>query len=423
MQVPYNEEAEKWLLGFILFYDGFEEIPVFRVEWFYSQEARSIAEAIVSLAGKKVPISVDTVLVNGGLAERVDKAFLAEISDYGAKSDPRQLTYVLNVLKDYAGRRNMVRLVGKALADFQTGSAKDVGRTLREGVDESLATIEELSGESWIKQLTGGLEEIDKELSREAHCLTGFKTIDRVTGGLHGGDISIVGARPGTGKTFLGCSLFRSAGTQHRRALFLSAEMSGRQLLQRLLCQESGVEPSKIRTKSLSEGERDRLVEGARRMSRWGAECKVVRVTSIEEAEEAVRSFAKVHGGVEVVIVDYLQRLETAKQMQSREREVAYVSYRLKDLAVTYNASVVALAQLNREGQEAKEPENHHLRESDGILNDADNVWLLWRNDDDKKTHVRAKLSKTRHGEGARLMLEISEGMRFNESETISFMG
>jgi len=221
---------------------------------------------------------------------------------------------------------------------------------------------------------------------------TGFVDLDKLTNGLHPGQMIIVAARPGIGKSTLAMDFARSAALVNRvPTAFFSLEMGKTELMMRLLSAEAGVTLSAIRDGSMSDANYDKVLQAAGEKIK-GSPLFIddsPNLTMMQIRSKARR--LKQANGLGLVIIDYMQLLTSGKKVESRQIEVSEFSRQVKLLAKELNVPIVALSQLNRgpesrgsdrEGSVAKgRPMLADLRESGSLEQDADVVILLYRED------------------------------------------
>ena len=233
---------------------------------------------------------------------------------------------------------------------------------------------------------------------------TGFPKLDRATRGLQPGQLMVVGARPGRGKSSLALNIARAVtlGAEPAPVLFVSLEMPPRDLLARLVADLAGVPMgaahSPVREKEIARALD--LVRAAPLHFHCGGR-------SLRDIAGSIRAAAVRHG-IRLAAVDYLQLVEPDKRTDNRANDLATVSGALKATAMESGVPVLALAQLNREAEGA-EPSLRHLRESGAIEQDADAVLLLHRMKDDEEADVlpySAILAKNRNGPTGRFPLQ-----------------
>ena len=217
-----------------------------------------------------------------------------------------------------------------------------------------------------------------------ASIKTGFNDLDHLLGGLKRADLIIVGARPSVGKSSFALGIACNAAlVQRANVAFFSLEMSARQLAVRLLAAESGVDGTRLRPGDQTELEERRIMRATGELDAAGIWFDDSPVLSVAELRSKVRRLNGAHG-VDLVIVDYLQLMQSDAAMRGREnrvQEISYISRTLKGLARELNVPVIALAQLSRaiETRHPRTPLLSDLRDSGSIEQDADVVVFLNR--------------------------------------------
>ena len=231
---------------------------------------------------------------------------------------------------------------------------------------------------------------------------TGWKSLDRMLGGWNAGDLIVMAARPGMGKTALALSLMYEFCKLDGKGLFISLEMSGEQLAKRYFSLITDILNWKIRNATLREYEVNQL-------------CHAVNTSEVDfyvdeepnASIQQIKSKAKVHKakhGLDLLVIDYIQLMKGTKQ--NREQEIAEISRGLKLLAKELNITVIVLAQLSRKPEERsdKRPLLSDIRESGAIEQDADVVMFPFRpavyeNEKPEIENAELIISKNRHGE------------------------
>ena len=223
-------------------------------------------------------------------------------------------------------------------------------------------------------------------------CPTGFTDLDRLTNGLHPGQLIVLAARPAIGKSTLGLDLARSASIRHGMAsVIFSLEMARNEITMRLLSAEARVALHHMRSGTMSDDDWTRL---ARKMSEMAGAPLFIDDSpnmSMMEIRAKCRRLKQRHD-LKLVVVDYLQLMTSGRRVESRQQEVAEFSRSLKLLAKELEVPVVAISQLNRgpEQRTDKRPMMSDLRESGSIEQDADVVVLLHREDAYERESPRA---------------------------------
>lgn len=205
--------------------------------------------------------------------------------------------------------------------------------------------------------------------------VTGMAELDRETTGLRKGEYTVIGARPGQGKSWLMCQIARANCKRGVAVGIFSIEMRRRQLLHRLACQESGVSFDRIRDpRYLNTVDENRLAKAYSEISKWPLE--IDDTTSLRRDQLTSRARLMARKGTELFLIDYLQRIQSERGEKLFEAVTEH-SLAIAGLAKSTNKHVVALSQLKRNGDE--EPTLEDLRQSGQIEQDADMVWLINR--------------------------------------------
>lgn len=210
-------------------------------------------------------------------------------------------------------------------------------------------------------------------------------------GGLRPGQLIVLGARPGVGKTVVGVDLARYAAIRNQEpTLYFSLEMSRGALVDRIIAAEAKINLSVLRKQRLSEDEWNRIAKRSTELANAPLTIDDSSGCSLAHIRARLRGMART-APARLVIVDYLQLMQ-APRAESRERQVAELSRGLKLLAMEFNVPIVLSAQLNRESMRRndKKPALSDLRESGSLEQDADIVILLHREDAHEPESPRA---------------------------------
>jgi len=223
---------------------------------------------------------------------------------------------------------------------------------------------------------------------------TGFADLDNILAGLQKSDLVIIAARPSVGKTSLALDIARQAAVASQQAVgVFSLEMSKEQLVDRLICSEAGIDLWKMRTGKLSDapGSEDFLKIGHAINSLSEAKLFIDDTASanILEIKTKARRLQSEHG-LSLIILDYLQLMESPAKSEGRVQEIAEITRGLKAIARELNVPVVALSQLSRAVEMNKPaiPKLAHLRESGSIEQDADVVMFIYRKGADRNYRI-----------------------------------
>lgn len=312
----------------------------------------------------------------------------------------------------------------KALADCGDPNAVDgdVANDLRKSV-ESLTAGNPQPAES-----VGAIaERVINRLRKPAEhiagksLMTGIFSLDNLAGAIRPGELVIIAARPGCGKTSLAMQIAEHNAERARRCLFVSLEMTGDELTTRMLAAQANVASSIIRSEQLEPVDVDALGAAAVGMADKPLQIWAPAKAKMLGIEATAKITAIQPGGLALVIVDYIGLVEPDSRRMERHEQVAIISQSLKRMAKELAVPVIALCQLNREA-EKEVPKLSHLRESGAIEQDADMVWFIHftegRNKTDSDNLVSADLliAKHRHGSTGRIELKFNPTLtRFQE--------
>lgn len=244
---------------------------------------------------------------------------------------------------------------------------------------------------------------------------TGFYMLDDALGVLEGGDVTIIGARPATGKSALVTQIISNVASKGYKVGFFNLEMRESQVYERFIANASQIGLTRIRrAKAFLKGEKEKFDKANSEIERLN----VVLSTgpkSISMIKKECR-----HQQFDLIVIDYLQLIIADRKYANRASEVGDISKATKAMAMELNVPVILLSQLNRtsEARNTKEPEMSELRESGDIEQDASNILLLWNLADDNTRAKGLKVAKCRQGEPTKIGLEFNgDTMQFDERQ------
>jgi replicative DNA helicase len=415
-QPPQDLAAEQSVLGgMLLSKDAIADVvEVLRSGDFYRPAHQLIYDCVLDLYGRGEP--ADAVMVAAELERR------GEIRRVGGA--PYLHTLIATVptaanagyyAEIVAEKAILRRLVEAGTRIVQLGYAGADGADVNEVVDRAQSSIYEVTerrmSEDYValeELLQPTMDEIDAIASRGGSALgvpTGFVDLDEVTNGLHSGQMIIIAARPGIGKSTLGLDLARSCSVRHgMSSVIFSLEMSRTEIVMRMLSAEARIRLQDMRGGRMSDDDWTRL---ARRMSEISEAPLFIddspNMTMMEIRAKARR--LKQRHDLKLIVVDYMQLMSSGKRVESRQQEVSEFSRQLKLLAKELEVPVVAISQLNRgpEQRTDKRPMLADLRESGSLEQDADMVILIhrpdaWERDDPRAGEADLILAKHRAG-------------------------
>ena len=364
-----------------------------------------IYDACISLYNKgKQP---DIISVSEMLKNKVD---LSDMVDYTTSSS-MNIEEHCYLLKEYQMRREILkvhRLVDRVhdtsedVFDILSSVAQLTDTVSRHAKTRSYHSITEV-----IKDSMDGIEKASQNTGSITGIPTGFKYLDRLTNGFNPGELIILAARPGMGKTTLALNYMTTAALHGKRALLFSLEMGSREIGYKLLSSQSEIEHDRIKRGKLTDKEYRKMNDDI---------AAVVNGNNIIIDDSAaldiyqLRTIARKlnhENKIDMIVVDYLQLIQgqdRQNKQQNREQQISYISRQLKVLAKELEVPVICLSQLSRavESRADKTPMLSDLRESGAIEQDADMVMFIYRDGYYNKSDdngCKILLAKNRHGE------------------------
>ncbi len=272
-----------------------------------------------------------------------------------------------------------------------------------------------------VKRVIAKIDELYRRQEMVTGIPTGLIELDKLTSGLHPGDLIIVAARPSMGKSALVTTIAEYVAVEKKIPVaFFSVEMSAEQITQRLVCSIARVDAHKLRTGFIPVSDWPKLTMAAEKIDEAPLYIDDSSGISVLELRAKARRM-KSRYGIELVIVDYLQIMRGFGRVESRQQEISQISRSLKLLAKELNVPVIAVSQLSREVEkrEDKRPRLSDLRESGSLEQDADLVLMLMREEyyyptEENKNIAELIVAKHRNGPTGTIKLAfIKEYARF----------
>lgn len=249
----------------------------------------------------------------------------------------------------------------------------------------------------------------------------GFSKLDELLGGLEGGDMIVIGARPAVGKSALVTQITSNLAKQGKRIGFYNLEMQNKQVYERFVVSESGIGLTRLRRAIKFLGDEEERFNKANETLEKAE--NIVITSGGAKSVSDIRSESR-HMDYDIIIIDYMQLLKAeATYRGNRAAEVGEISRAIKNLAMELNIPIIALSQLNRvsEMKETKEPTMAELREAGNIEQDASVIMLMWNIDANDRTKKGCKVEKNRQGNTGKVVMRFNgDLMKFEETnETV----
>ncbi|MGK3959153.1 replicative DNA helicase [Sorangium sp. So ce118] len=421
---PHDLDAEAAVLSAILLHrDALDRVlEILKAEHFYSEANSRIYEGAQELAAAGTPIDIVSVASwlrdRERLAQVGGAAYLAQLAD--ATPAVAHVAAHARVVYEKWRVRQLIATCQRVAAEgygdvgvvqeFIDGAEQAVYQLARTPQGTSTQPIAQVLKAAF-EQITAAAERGD----RITGISTGYEKLDAKTAGLHDGDLSIIAARPGMGKTSFVLNLAVNVASprtvsspgpdqaghgieRHEPgfgAAIFSLEMPREQLATRMVCCEGRVDLGRLRQGFLQPDDWRRLTEAASFLSTlpiWVDDTPAITLLELRAKVRRIqaeydRPPADGHSGrrVGLVVIDYLQLMKGRDGVNSREQEISEISRGLKQLAKELKVAVIALSQLNRAVEtrttKDKRPQLSDLRESGAIEQDADNIMFIYRDE------------------------------------------
>jgi replicative DNA helicase len=445
--LPANVDAEKTILGAVLLDNAAHAEAAEKLESddFSLDSHRRIFLRMSELMDSQRAVDIVTLANELARYKEIESvggvAYLASLTE-GLPRRPVIEEYI-RIVKDKSLLRKLMGICSMAIA-----RAADQGETALEVLGAAESQLMEVTE----KGISHGFQSLDQivqhsfgtidNLYKQSREVTGLATdfieLDRMTSGLQKGELIIIAARPSMGKTALAINIAQNAAVNHNATVAVfSLEMSKESLLRRMLASQAWVDQRKLQTGFLGREDHDKLQSALGQLVESRMYIDDTAGISLAEMRAKARRLKQNAGGLDLIVVDYLQLMSATlpssgrKNYENRTQEVSAISRGLKALSKELDVPVVALSQLSRASErrgEDKRPLLSDLRESGSIEQDADVVAFIHREsyynrDEEQSDADRAKseiiLAKQRNGPTGTVQLNfISRFTRFDNPDS-----
>ena len=398
---PHATEAEQGVLGCILWSPKEclnECITKFGSdrEWAYDLRHQTIYNMMVTMAERMEAIDVVTLqqrLKDAGFLEQVGGiAYLSSLQD--AVPSAANLSFYLDIVQEKSTLRKMIRTCSDIVAqayenEGEVDALMDAAETQILKIAEQRVAAPNLEIKELVRKAIGTIEDFHQRQGAIRGIATGFADLDRMTGGLQGGEMIVFAARPSMGKTSLALNIAEHVAIDLQLPVgVFSLEMTAESLILRMLASRARVNLRDIRDGFMAERDFPKLTATAGKIGKAPLYIDDTAGLSILQLRARARRMQQQHG-IKLLVIDYLQLMHsTARRAQeNRQQEIADISSGIKALAKELDLPVIVLAQLNREMERdrARKPRLSDLRESGSIEQDADLVGLLYKAQSDEE--------------------------------------
>lgn len=373
-------------------------------EDFYKDAHSKIFENILELYEKNEPIDLLTMsnrLLEKGLLDHVGgRSYLAELTN--AVATAANVVHYASIIRRKSTRRRLLTAAHEITRLSYQEQTDDL-ETLLDEAQQQLFGVSQTHFKQSFTPISGVLsdaferiDELHKNQGQMRGIPTGFRELDRILAGLQKSDLIIIGARPACGKTTFVMDMVRHAAVRHKVPVgVFSLEMSKEQLVDRMLSSESNVDLWRIRTGKLNDNpdvdDFARIGHAIGVLSEAPIYIDDTASNNIMQIRTKARRLQAEHG-LGLIVIDYLQLMESHGDIENRVQEVAKITRGLKGIARELNIPVIALSQLARsvENEKPAIPKLAHLRESGSIEQDADIVMFIYRKAADRNYQLES---------------------------------
>ena len=387
---PHSIDAEESVLGAVLLSADAANVALegLHAEDFYKPAHQRIFEVVQQLFDSNEPIDAVTVsegLRRDGSLERIGGIdYLTQLIDTGPTTS--NVEYYSGIVQEHALRRRLMRVGGdigviasqmvEPIDEVVDRAEQAVFAVAERHVGDGLQAIDDLLGPA-----IENAEELQRNGSEVTGVSTGFRDLDRKLAGLHPGNLVVVAARPGMGKSALAFNVAQNVALAGNTVAVFTLEMSREEVVTRLLCSKGRIDSQRLRTGRLNEADFTKLSNAAAALYKQNIYVDDSPGLTVTEIRAKCRRLRR-KPGLDLVVVDYLQLMNGSGQ-ENRQQEIAMISRSLKDLARELHVPIIAVSQLNRgvEAREDKRPRLGDLRESGAVEQDADVVMFIYRDE------------------------------------------
>jgi len=414
-KIPPNDiVAEQAVLGSMLADKDatVKAIEILKPDDFYRDDHKEIYSAMLELYGIGEPIDFLTVRSNleqrGSLEKVGSDMYLSTLID-SVPSTSNIESYV-KIVEEKAVLRSLIKAANDILA-MGYASTEEVNTIIEKTEKKIFDVLQNRNSKGYasfkdiLVDTFDNIEKLYKKKSKVSGIESGFNDLDLKTSGLNPSELILVAARPAMGKSAFVLNIAHHVAMNGKvPVMIFSLEMSKEQMVNRILCSEAEVDSMKVRTGDLDSEDWVKLGTASGNLAE--APIYIDDTPGLSSAElRAKCRKAKLEKDIGLVIIDYLQLMESKGKSESRQNEISEISRGLKLLSKEINIPVIALSQLSRapEARPDHRPILSDLRESGSIEQDADIVMFLYRDDyynpeTEKKNVAEVIIAKNRSG-------------------------
>ena len=399
----WDEELEKAMLFYVIFE---KEDYLLDEEDFVNERNKKIIRAINELKAEKQEISImsikSKIRANG-------KQVLDYLTTLGEYIRTTSVEEVYTRLIEMSKKRKLLKLLETEKQNIVDCENVDI---LAEKIVKDINKIEQINEKekTFVEQVADVMSKIEENTLKgtDYSLYTGITDLDNMMCGLHRQELTIIGARPGVGKTTLALQIAEYIASKGIETAFISLEMSDFQIIQKMITTKTRVNSYKMRLGTLETQDLEKIGIAGAEIAELPIHL-VTRARTIQHIENIARKL-KNKSDLGLLVIDYIQLIKNNSKFNNREQEVADITRTLKLLSLELDIPIIGLCQLNRNASKA-EPTLADLRESGAIEQDADNVLFLYRENENEENvvDITLKIAKQRAGETGKIYLKFNK--------------
>ena len=398
-----DEELEKAMLYYLIYEQ--EDYVLDETDFAFERNKR-IIKAINELKAEKKEISIISLQSRISANNKQVIEYLTSLSEYVYATTA---DYIYNQVIELSKKRKLMELLQKSITELMEVENIDIFMQDKIKQINKIAEINEKE-QTFVEQVVETSTEIEKNtLQKPDYTLyTGITDLDKMICGLHKQELTIIGARPGVGKTTLALQIAEHIAERGTETAIISLEMSDTQVIQKLISRRARINSYKMRMGTLETKELEQIGVVSAEIAELPIHL-ITKARTIQHIENIARKL-KNKNNLGLMIIDYIQLIKNKGKFNSREQEVADITRTLKLLSLELNIPIVGLCQLNRNAAR-QEPTLADLRESGAIEQDADNILFLYQEAESTETvvDITLKLAKQRAGETGKIDLKFNK--------------
>ncbi len=387
--VPNNIEAEEAVLGALLIDPEaiYRVLPFLQADDFYLQKHRWIYEAMIRVHERRDPIDFLTLTTELAQQNRLDAvggdSYISQMIN--AVPSAVSVESYGRLVEQTAVRRRLLDAASE-IARYAYDEATPVDQVVDRsekalfGVSQKRSTRDLQPIHEIVPRYYDHIENLYAHRGEIMGVPSGFRDLDRVLGGFQNSDLLILAARPGVGKTSLMLTFALKAAEKGKVIAIFNLEMSAEQLVQRMVSQVSGIDAQRLRLGQLQDEEWPAFAEAIGHLSELPIYIDDTPSITVLQVRTKARRLAS-ERGLDMLLIDYLQLMDSDLRSDNRVQEVSYISRSLKGLAREIDVPLIAASQLSRavEQRQDRRPVLSDLRESGSLEQDADIVMFIYR--------------------------------------------